>query len=58
MALFVFQSYPVCDFGKFISLILGTGRSVREFIINYLSAMYLALLTLDSLQSPELVNIR
>ena len=27
--LFVFQFYPVCDFGKFINLALGTIRSER-----------------------------
>ena len=35
VVLFVFQFYPVCNFGKFISLGLGTVRSEGDNIINY-----------------------
>ena len=35
MVLFVFQVYPVCNFGKFISFGLGTVRRERVKIINF-----------------------
>ena len=36
MVLFVFQFYPVFNFGKFINFGLGTARGARVFDLNNL----------------------
>ena len=34
VVMFVFQFYPVCNFGKFINFVLDTVRSERVFTLS------------------------